>query len=310
MPGLKPFLKTFRRRLTGFVVRPAAWVIVRLPQKQADAVARFLGGAMYRLSRTTRERIVSNLSMVYGGSMSDRSRHEMARSVCRNLAFHVVESTRMISMTPEEIRTLVDDNNCEAILKPHLEAGRSIMIITAHYGNWELLAARIAQIAPLTVLARKNNNHHIETLITRIRETHGIRVLDRSDPKAPKEMIRMGREGGHILGVLMDQDTARIQGVFSDFMGIPALTPSGPASIAVRDLFRVFIGVLKPTGHHAHMVCLNGPVPIPREGSREENIRTLTNTFNRALSSLILEEPQYWVWNHRRWRHRPETFRC
>lgn len=310
MPGLKRFLKKIRRRLTGYIVRPAAWGIVRLPQAYADAVAEFLGNAMYRVSRTTRERILKNLSLVYGNSMSDRSRYELARRVCRNLAIHVVESTRMVTMTPDQIRTLVDDNNCETILRPHLDAGRSIMIITAHYGNWELFAARIAQIAPLTVLARKNNNHHIESLITRIREKHGIRVLDRSDPKAPKEMIRMGREGAHILGVLMDQDTARIQGVFSDFMGIPALTPSGPASIAIRDLFTVFIGVLKPTGHHAHTVYLEGPVPIPRDGSRDDNIRNLTDTFNRAIGRLIVEEPQYWVWNHRRWRHRPETYRC
>ena len=181
------------------------------------------------------------------------------------------------------------------------------MIITAHYGNWELFAARMAQIAPLTVLARKNDNPRIESMIAHIRIKHSVRVLDRSDSGTPREMMRMGREGGHIVGILVDQDTIKVQGVFSEFMGLPALTPSGPAAIALRGFFTTFIGVLKPMDNHKHKIILKGPISIPEDGNREQNIQHLTDVFNQHLSDIILEEPLYWVWNHRRWRHRPET---
>ncbi|MGB3977205.1 MAG: hypothetical protein WBM02_08975 [bacterium] len=307
MPRLKLLWKAFKRRSIGIIVLSVAYIIARVPQKYADFLARFLGKAVYRLSKKTRERILNNLILVYGDSMDEHVRHEMALKICLNLAFHIVESVRLAVIGPEMVRMMIDDNQCEEILNAHLEAGKSIMIVTAHYGNWELFAARIAQIAPLTVLARRNNNPYIEAAIARAREKHRVRVLDRSDPGTPREMIQMGHEGGHIVGILVDQDTIKIQGIFSNFMGLPALTPSGPAAVAIRQLFTVFIGVLKPIADHKHKIILNGPIPIPTNGSREQKIQLLTDIFNQHLSDIILEDPLYWVWNHRRWRHRPEA---
>ncbi len=307
MQRVKLFLKHLRRRLTGYAVRLVSFLILLLSDKQAKALANFAGNSMYKLAGVNRKRILDNLKRIFGDNMSEDDRHKMARRVCRNLAHTVMESTRLVKMSPETVRVKADENGAEKRLHQYLQNGKSVMIMTAHYGNWELFAARIAQIAPLTVLARKNDDSNIQTLITRVRNHHGVRVLDRSDPAAPKEMIRMGREGGHILGILMDQDTKKVQNIYSDFMGIPALTPSGPASIAVRNLYVVFTGVLKPLGNGNHSVILNGPIPIPDTGDKNRDIQHLTDRFNADLSQMILDDPQYWVWNHRRWRHSPDS---
>jgi Kdo2-lipid IVA lauroyltransferase/acyltransferase len=307
MQRLKFFLKTVKRRLTGYAVRVIAATILMLSEKQAVGFARFAGNTMYRIAKRNRQRIIENLIRVYGEAMTEKERRDTARQVCKNLAVTVIESVRLLKMSPDKVRDIADENGCEALIRPLLLSGKSVMIVTAHYGNWELLAARVAQIAPLTVLARKNDDPNIEKVITRVRHFHNVRVLDRSHPAALKEMIRMGCEGGHILGVLMDQDTKKVKNIFSEFMGIPALTPSGPANIAVRNLYVPLTGVLKPVANGRYAIVLNGPVPIPEKGSRDEKIQLLTDRFNSDLSALIMDNPQYWVWNHRRWRHSPDS---
>lgn len=95
MPRLKLLWKAFKRRSIGIIVLSVAYIIARVPQKYADFLARFLGKAVYRLSKKTRERILNNLILVYGDSMDEHVRHEMALKICLNLAFHIVESVRL-----------------------------------------------------------------------------------------------------------------------------------------------------------------------------------------------------------------------
>ncbi|MBN1297173.1 hypothetical protein JXA80_10365 [bacterium] len=307
MSGLRKRTRSMRRRLMGDVI----WIVTRIINGLSDSVTRrlasFLGQSMYIFSVTDRKRILDNLERIFGTTQPEQSRKKLARSVCIHLAQAAIEAIRLQSKEPNEIRSTADDAGFETAAKESFQRGRSIMIITAHYGNWELFAARVALIGPLTVLARKNPNPKIERLIQDIRDRNRVRVIDRSDPAAPREMIRMGHEGGHILGILMDQDTTRIQGIFSPFMGIPALTPSGPASIAIRGLYDVYVGMLRPLPDGHHVFDLDGPLPIPNIADRSEGIQRLTDLFNAALSEKILRAPEYWVWNHRRWRRRPPT---
>lgn len=275
----------------------------------AHRLAHFLGSGMYYLDSVDRRIILQNLQRIFGSEMSLETRRNFARNVCRNLSVSAMEAIRLRSKSSDEIKRMADDAGFEARVLDAFKRQRSIMIVTAHYGNWELFAARVALMGPLTVLARKNPNSRIERVIQDIRDRNNVRVIDRSDPTAPREMIRMGREGGHIIGILMDQDTVRIQSIYSKFMGHTALTPSGPASIAIRDLYDIYIGVLRPTGSNNHRFVMHGPVDIPPVKNRSDGVEKLTGIFNEHLSEIILEAPEYWVWNHRRWRHQPDPDR-
>ena len=115
---------------------------------------------------------------------------------------------------------------------------------------------------------------------------------------------RINREGGQIIGVLMDQDT-RVKGVFSPFLGHPAHTPSGPATIAARNWFDFFIGFIVQRPDDRFELRLQGPLEISRTGDLAADIRTNTDRFNELISEQILEDPSQWVWIHRRWQTKP-----
>lgn len=306
MLGLKKKTRKIKRWLAGCLVEILALFVNRIPEHMARRVGTFIGWMSNLFALRGHRRITENLQLVYGDSMSQKQQKELSRKIFINLCQMAAEAAQLITLTSGEVKRKVEPNDDIVRMMKSIEKGRSVMIVTGHYGNWELLAAYVASFAPLTVLARRNDNPKIENLIQRIRTTHHIRILDRSDSRAPRELIRMGKEGGHFLGVLMDQDTTRIQGVFSEFMGISALTPIGPASLAIRDDFDVFVAYLRPIGDGRHKLMANGPIPIPDLPDRSDQIQKMTDIFNHYLSQMIFDDPQFWVWNHRRWRHRPE----
>ncbi|MCD4653043.1 hypothetical protein K8T06_03820 [bacterium] len=306
MLSLKKTIKRFRRFIAGLLASGSVEFINLLNKQFSIKLADGLGWIMYNFSKKDRERILENFDRVFGTSLTYQEKTLLGRRVCQNLARSAIEAIQIRDMSSDDIQAAIDDNNFANKINEIFKAGRSIMMITGHYGNWELFAARVAQMGPLTVLARKNSNPRIEKIIQNVRDKSEIHVLERSDPRTPREMIQMGKKGGHILGILMDQDTSRIQGIFSPFMNMTALTPSGPASIGIRDLYEIYVAVLRPIKNGRHEFIIEGPIKIPEEGDRTSKIQQLTDRFNAILSRIILEAPEYWVWNHRRWRHQPE----
>jgi Kdo2-lipid IVA lauroyltransferase/acyltransferase len=275
-----------------------------LTWKAAARIGIWMGEWAFFLSGKYRQQTVNNISIAFPGMPMDE-KYRLAQAVFGNLGRCVLETVMASRLKPEQICDLVDADRAKTMLAATLEKNRSAMILTGHYGNWELFAARMAQIAPLTVLARTNNNPGIQRRITESRAELNITVVDRDDPSAGRKMRAMSIKGGEILGILMDQDT-RVKGIFSKFLGVSANTPSGPASIAVKDWFDVYTGFIVYNDTGSYRIELTGPLEIVRTGNGKSDIQANTDMFNDLIGRRILADPAQWVWMHRRWRRRPQ----
>jgi KDO2-lipid IV(A) lauroyltransferase len=110
---------------------------------------------------------------------------------------------------------------------------------------------------------------------------------------------------GHLIPVLSDQGTKGIAAVFVPFFGRLALTPKGPALMAIRLRARcLFLAVPRePDGRYR--VCIE-PLPIVSTGDRERDVEALVATHTRMLEQWIRRYPAQYLWQHRRWRRRPD----
>jgi hypothetical protein len=107
-----------------------------------------------------------------------------------------------------------------------------------------------------------------------------------------------------LIGLLLDQDT-KVRGVFADWFGHPAWTPSGPAYLAyTADLNIMFLeNYRKPDG--TYVVNVSAPLPRPMTGDLKADIQAYTQMMNDRLCDHIRQYPEQWVWMHRRWKTRP-----
>jgi KDO2-lipid IV(A) lauroyltransferase len=116
-------------------------------------------------------------------------------------------------------------------------------------------------------------------------------------------LIRVFKEN-RILGILIDQDTD-VESVFVDFMGRPAWTPTAAASMALRFGAPLLFGYIRRGENNRHTITVEGPLELMRTGDDEKDIIANTAMLTKKIESCILENPEQWVWMHRRWRRQP-----
>ena len=105
--------------------------------------------------------------------------------------------------------------------------------------------------------------------------------------------------------MLIDQDT-KVQGVFVDFFGRAAFTPVAAAALAYKMDAPVLVGFIERLPDARHRITFSGPVPLPRTGDSEKDLRLATAEFTRLIEVQLRRVPEQWVWMHQRWKRRPQ----
>jgi KDO2-lipid IV(A) lauroyltransferase len=284
-----------------------AWLIERagrllgvLPLGAAVRVGGALGAGAYRMLGRDRRRALEHLAIALP-ELGVGTHARLARETFCNAGRSFAELAQWPHLR-ERMGELISIDGVDH-LERGLAAGRGVIAVTGHIGNWELLAAAVARLGyRLNVVARRVNEDRFDRLISTFRMSAGVRTIKREEATAMRDIVRGLRAGG-ILALLIDQDT-RGPGVFVPFFGRPARTSPGAATIALRTrapVLAVFIE-RRPPGHHVRFQPLYG---FDEEDDRRPTVEELTAKFTAAIEAQIRHNPSEWVWWHRRWRHQP-----
>jgi len=185
----------------------------------------------------------------------------------------------------------------------HLEAahaaGKGVLVLTAHYGNWELLAAShtLTRFA-LSVVVRPLDHPLADRVVEAFRRRSGLELIEKR--RAVRDIVAALRRG-RLVGVLLDQNAARSEGVFVPFFGIPASTSRGLAVIALRTEAPVVPAFIRRMDGGRHCVEFEPTVPVPPDG----DVTRYTAAFTASIEAAIRRDPGQWFWMHGRWKTRP-----
>ena len=273
-------------------------VLVRL--LPLGSLRRLADGAAW-LIRTvvpSRQRIaVDNLRRVFGDRYPDREYRALAAQVTRGICRTMVELLKSRYLSAEQVRRLVRTEGLEH-LRAALAPGHGVILLSGHYGNWELMGELLAESGfPVTVIARDSGERFTASLINRARASHGIEVLEREDARSMLRALR----GGRILGIMPDQHAAG-GSIVVDFLGRPAATAVGPATLAARTGALVVPSFCRREPDGTFLCVFYPPLPFVATGDREADVRANTILVNQALGQEIRAHPEQWLWLHRRWK--------
>ena len=274
-----------------------------MPRAMAYRAGDVVAALGYRLARRQRSVGLYNLRMALP-ELPEVERNRIVREVFRNLGRLLVEFSHFPKLTPENISRVVEYEGLEHYLEA-LRRGKGVLFLTAHVGAWELSSfAHSVYGYPMKFLTRPMDNSLIEELITRFRTSAGNETISRTD--AARDVLKALRSN-EAVGILMDQNTTRSEGVFVDFFGIAAATTPGLATFALRTGAAVVPGFLRwdPDRRH-HVLHFQPPVELKETGDRAEDILENTLLFNQILEKFVRGFPDQWLWIHRRWKTRPE----
>jgi KDO2-lipid IV(A) lauroyltransferase len=178
------------------------------------------------------------------------------------------------------------------------QAGRGILVATAHLGNWELSAfAHALMTEPMNVMVRPLDNPLLDRLIESRRTLSGNHVIFKRD--AARLVIKT-LKNNEAVGILIDQNTSASEGVFINFFGRLACAGSGFVKLAHHSGAAVIPGFAL-WDESARRYVLRFYPAIELSG----NVQRDTQKIHSVVEGVIREHPDQWMWIHRRWKTRP-----
>jgi KDO2-lipid IV(A) lauroyltransferase len=281
-----------------FVVVYALMLLAALlPWPLAVATGRGLGRMGFRISAKRRRIALENIMAAReSGSLKlEVSTDDLARRSFENLGISFMEIAKVHFGLGEDILQDISFRGIENFDRVKASK-RGIIFLTAHTGNWELLALKCSRVLGRSgVVARPLENPYLNRLLERSRAKFGNDVIYKRGALRP--LIKRLKDGG-IIGILMDQAVLREEGLIVEFFGRGAWTTRMPVLLARRTgaaLIPIFIKK-KNTGHEITIMP-----EVPYNGTEEEVLLRL----NGIIEDFVNESPAEWLWIHRRWKRIP-----
>ena len=271
-----------------------------LPRPAALRVGRFLGwifGSVVRHHRTDAlDAIRRSLPDV-----PERERRKLVDASYRNAAVNYVEVLRLAGGAKDDLNGLVTFEGEENV-RAALQRGNGALVLTAHLGNFDLLAMYAAQRGlPLTVVSKEIRNPAVNDLWMRLRERFGVKIV--LSHNSLRACLKALKDDG-LLGFVLDQNRPHDQGVFVTFFGRPACTTPGLAFIAAAAKAPVVPAFIHRTADGRHRLRVLPHIEPPPDRD-DDTLRRATQTYASVIEEEIRRHPDQWIWMHRRWKTQP-----
>jgi Kdo2-lipid IVA lauroyltransferase/acyltransferase len=268
------------------------------------AGAALLGDVMYGVDKRHRERALGNLRRSFP-DMPEETRKRMARESMRHLFMLFVEvlfTTRLIRIDTWAKRAELE--NFRETLGLMLTKHQGLIMLTGHYGNWEILGYILATLGfETTSIARPLDNPYVNEWLLGVRERRGQRILAK---KGATEEIPGILQSGGAVGFIADQN-AGSKGIFVDFFGRKASTYKSIGLLAMEYQVPVIIGYARRIGQKFHYKIGTQDIIYPADWKdRDDPLRYITQRYTSAIEAFVREDPGQYLWVHRRWKSRPK----
>jgi KDO2-lipid IV(A) lauroyltransferase len=272
-----------------------------LPWRAIAPWGRAVGKAAWHIAPVRKKVVLANLQAAFADQMGQAEIRDLAKRFYQELGVNLIEFCASRRLDRDGIRDLIHIEN-EDRLQQLREEGKGALLVSGHFGNFELLGAAVAARGfPVRFLIKTQSNPYLDRVQNELRRHAGVGVI-RVGPSL-KEMIRALRRG-EFIGLLADQDAGPL-GYFTPFLGRQASVFRGPAIYAHRFGCPLLTGFIFRQPDGTHRVRINTPHFTDPQWDEATAVARLTEAHTRDLEAAVRAAPESYFWVHRRWKTRP-----
>jgi KDO2-lipid IV(A) lauroyltransferase len=276
------------------LLRPAAPRLLAAHALRSGLVAAglllaFLVGSVLRIRRA---HVVRSMRTA-GIPCPERTASRMYRSLGRGIG----ELVLLLLSRPASLRRAVPLDQRDIVR--WLGGAKGMVIATAHTANWDLVACRLAELLPVTVVTKHLSVRWLDRLWQGLRARRGVKLVAAGGVyRGACRALRAGQ----LVATLVDQAPERRRAAIRvRFLGQLAWVDLAPALLAMRA--RVPLGAAFPRREPdgtlgAELGPVLRPPALPSRQWAEEATREITG----ALERFVYQHPEQWLWMHRRWK--------
>ncbi len=275
-------------------VMPGAWVY---------GLAKGIANLGYHIARRHRRVALETLDIAFGNQKSAAEKDKIVRDCFTFLAKGVLELLFLMDR-PEILKervSIVGEEN----LKACFDKGRGVILVSAHFGNFPLLMARLSLAGyKVAGIMRPMRDEKVEKIFMEKRSRLGIKTIY-SQPRntCVNESIRTLRDN-ELLFIPIDQNFGT-GGVFVEFFGKKAATAIGPVVLARRTGASILPCFIVREKDDTQKIIFEPALELEEGSSDEETVHINIQKLTNIIESYIRRYPAEWGWIHRRWKTKP-----
>lgn len=297
---MKRLFKTLIDALVYGVFMLIGAIVRRLSIERVYRLGEVVGNWLYERVKLRRKLVETNLRLCFP-EKSEAERSKIARQVYIEQAQSLFEIMRApLIRSKADAERMFEVENFHLVEKCYAE-GKGAIVVSAHFGNWELKAMCWAFLAkPCAIVYKPFSNKFLDKKMLEWRTLGGNEFISMSD--APKLGLKRLREG-KLLALLSDQ-AAHSDDYFTTFLGRDAAIFLGAAVFALRTKLPVILSMPRRIGVGRHRLELT-EIKTDDLTFSADNVKVLAERYTRAIESYIRRYPDQWFWLHNRWKRTP-----
>jgi len=302
---VKKIRTSISRFLAWLGLKVCSLIIKFMPATWIYEFAKNIGSLGYLVATKQRRIALESLRMAFGQEKSEVEIERIARDCFILIAKSGVELIFLMDR-PQLLKQRVDIIGKE-YLDIGLSKGKGVILVSAHFGNFPLLMARLS-LAGYKVggIMRYMRDERVEKIFLAKRQRFNIKTIYIQPRNVCVETTIRSLRNNEIVFIPLDQNFGT-GGVYVDFFGKKAATATGPVILAQRTQANIIPCFIIRQKDDTHKIILGQTLDLKRGNSPQETITTNIQKLTDIIESYIRRYPAEWGWIHRRWKTRPKT---
>ncbi len=303
MVGQKRFsLGKFLKIHLGYLLfRFSTFCVKCLPVESLASYGQRLGLLGFHLFRRWRRVAFANLNLALGREKAKDEIHWICRELFKNIGRDMLEVYRCPDFKDGYFKALVKFEGKEH-LDNALTQGKGAIAVSAHLGNFPLMAARLAHEGyPLSLVARDPENPKIARAITALRDAVGMESIPDEPRMACVSRCFKALKENRALLLQIDQN-APVTEAWVDFFGYLVPTFKGPVLFSMRTGAPILPLFMRRHSNNLHRITIHPPVALHLTGNAEQDVLSNTARLTKIIEGAIRQYPEQWLWIYRRFK--------
>jgi lauroyl/myristoyl acyltransferase len=285
----------------GFIFAATRAGVSQLPRRASYGIGHVSTWMAWRAMAQSRAAIADNLSAVFPAE-SRTALERRALETFRSYARNAIDFIRALSAYPDAALDLFDVVSSEhALFEQARAGGRGMILVTGHYGNWEVGSLLIRAVdVPLTVVAMTETDPTVNRIRREIRERVGVETIEVRQSLDTALQIRRRLADNHVVAMLMDRHYGRDR-VAVTLFGRRAYFLRTPVVMAHATGAPLVPCAVERTAPGRFVIRTGPPIVVDRQRDRDDAIADAAQRVASFLESRIRVDPSAWYQFYRYW---------
>ncbi|MCV2484674.1 lysophospholipid acyltransferase family protein [Flavobacterium sp. SH_e] len=278
---------------------PILWLISILPFRLFYLFSNFVYLLVYRVIGYRKKVVRENLALTLP-HLSDSERKDIEKKFYKHMCDMFLEMIKTMSMSPAEMERRFHVTNIDLVLD-YAKKGKSVILVASHYASYEWLLTINPKIGFKGIAVyKKLANLYFDKLVRKIRSKYNTEMIETR--KAIPTMAQNQRNGVLAMYGLASDQSPKLDRIFHsmEFMGVEVPVHTGAEMLAKKYDLAVIMVKVKKVKRGFYEATFLSLADNPKEYPDFQ----ITEMYLKEVEKQILEAPEFYLWTHKRWKHR------